>query len=262
MKKILTTIVLTLFVTILFGRTFTVPLYDYPPSRSNGITEAEYTNEHGAIYNITQPRLDIYLPEKTGVPCLLAMPGGGYRYVSARNEGSLLAERMISDNVAVAVLKYRLPNGHAHVPLADAQRAMEILRDSAVSWGIDSSRIGVIGFSAGGHLAGCLLTQYKSPKCRPDFGILVYPVTTLDTTITHKVTRQQLLGNDTPARYAQRFSPVKNISATTSPCIIFACQDDKTVPVQHSILLFEMLTKHGVEAELHVYPKKSEAKRS
>lgn len=255
MKKIIVSIISCLLVASVYGRTFTVSLYDYTPSRGNGITEAEYTNDHGAIYNITQPRLDVYLPDKSGVPCLLALPGGGYRYVSARNEGSLLAENMLNDNVAVAVLKYRLPNGHAHIPLADAQRAMEILRDSAVQWGIDSSRIGVIGFSAGGHLAGCLLTQYKSPKCRPDFGILIYPVLTLDSALTHKVTRQQLFSDEVSARYMQRFSPVKNVSANTPPCIICACQDDKTVPVKNSILFFEALTKNGVEAELHIYPK-------
>ena len=238
-----------------FSRTLTIKLYDYQPSRSNGISEAEYTDERGSIHNITEPRLDVYLPDGAeNVPCVMSIPGGGYKYVSARNEGSAVAENLISDNIAVAVLKYRLPNGHAGVPLADATRAMEIIRDSAVQWGIDSSRIGVIGFSAGGHLAACLLTKHKSPKSRPDFGILVYPVISLDSAITHKGSRQLLLGSEYPSRYPYRFSPEKHVSSTTPPCVIYACQDDKSVPVKNSMLMFEALTTQGVAAELHIYP--------
>lgn len=255
MKRITPLLILLLSVNV-FSRTFTVKLYDYQPSRSSGITEAEYTNSHGDIFNLTDPRMDIYLPDnqKAPLPCVMTVPGGGYKFVSARNEGSAVAESLLSDGIAVAILKYRLPNGHPDIPLADAQRAMEILRDSALQWGIDSSRIGVMGFSAGGHLAACLLTKYKSPKSRPDFGILVYPVVTLDSAlIVNTNTRKYLINNQAPLQYPKRYSPINFVSGTTPPCAIFACQDDNTVPIKHSILFYEKLTSQHVPAELHIY---------
>ena len=254
MKKYSLLILMCAAATIVSGRTFTIRLYDYQPSRSNGITEPEYIDDRGCVFNTTEPTLTVTLPDGgNDFPCVLTIPGGGYKYISMRNEGKLAAERLVKENIAVAVLKYRLPNGHAGVPLADAQRAMEILRDSAALWHIDSNRIGVMGFSAGGHLAGCLLTQFKSPKTRPDFGILVYPVTTLDSAMTHAGTRKQLLGETYPKMFPKRYSPVNRVESNTPPCIIFACQDDKSVPVKNSIIFFEELTRQGVPAELHIY---------
>ena len=255
MKKVCLFILLCA-ATIVSGRTFTLPLYEFPPSRSNGITDPEYTDDKGHVFNVSLPTLEIYLPEnQENIPCMLTIPGGGYQYVSMKNEGLLVAERLTKESIAVAVLKYRLPNGHAGVPLSDAQRAMEILRDSAEQWKINKNRIGVMGFSAGGHLAACLLTQFKSPKTRPDFGILVYPITSLDLAYTHAESRHRLLGDTYPSMFPYRYSPVERVSSNTPPCVIFACQDDRSVPVKNSIVFYEQLTANGVQAELHIYPK-------
>lgn len=225
-----------------------------PHKGGNGITTAEREGTRGQLFDITEPRIDVYLPKTDKpVPMILCCPGGAYQYVSIPNEGTYVAQWALQHNIAVAVLKYRMPNGHENVPLEDALDAMRILRDSAAAWNLIPGKIGVMGFSAGGHLAGSLTTMYVDRITRPDFSILVYPVLSM-TKQTHAKTRQLLLGdNPTPMQDA-RWTLLNNITADTPPCFIVACQDDKVVPVSNSIDFYSALTANNVPAELLIMP--------
>ena len=131
---------------------------------------------------------------------------------------------------------------------------MEILRDSADAWHLDKNKTGVIGFSAGGHLAATLCTKYTSEKARPDFGILVYPVISMDESITHKGSCRLLLGEQASDTKRDMWSADKCVSNDTPPCFIVACQDDKTVPVENSIRMYQALTAHHVYTEMILLP--------
>lgn len=225
-----------------------------PITGNNHIMIAEYTSDNGQIYNITQPRLQVWLPEDGKAEMmLLVCPGGAYEYVSAYNEGIRVAEFFNAKHIAVAVLEYRLPNGHERIPLTDALAAMRILRDSAAVWGIPSNRIGVMGFSAGGHLAGSLLTMYNDNTTRPDFGVLVYPVLSMMAD-THGKTRTHLLGSEPPAEKMHEWTLLHHVKSDMPPVFISACQDDRAVSVSNSIDFYTALTAKKVPAELLLLP--------
>lgn len=238
----------------------TVYLYPAGASESNGYTSADeyYVTDRGAIYRTAEPRIDIYMPESAmptdGFPTILSCPGGGYIYTSVINEGLNVAKFLVPHGYAVVVLKYRLPNGHENIPLLDAIRAMELLRDSATVWKLNADNMGVIGFSAGGHLAASLLTKFTSPKNRPDFGMLVYPVISMDSTYYHGGSCRQLLGEHPTTEQIEHWSLNKQVTAITPPCWLVACQDDPAVPVQNSILFYEALTAHKVQASMLLLP--------
>ena len=238
----------------------TVYLYPEGAKESNGYTAQDeyYVPERGALYRTSEPRMDIYMPthnkSKEGVTALLSCPGGGYSYTSIVNEGLNVAKYFVPRGYAVVVLKYRLPNGHENIPLSDAIRAMEILRDSATVWGLNPQKIGVIGFSAGGHLAASLVTKYTSAKSRPDFGLLVYPVISFDKNVYHGGSCRQLLGEKPTAEQIENWSLDKQVTETTPPCWLVACQDDPTVPVENSIRFYQALTAKKVPATMLLVP--------
>lgn len=240
--------------------TKTVYLYPEGAKESNGYTAQDeyYVPERGALYRTSEPRIDIYMPthnkSKEGVTALLSCPGGGYSYTSIVNEGLNVAKYFVPRGYAVVVLKYRLPNGHENIPLSDAIRAMEILRDSATVWGLNPQKIGVIGFSAGGHLAASLVTKYTSAKSRPDFGLLVYPVISFDKNVYHGGSCRQLLGEKPTAEQIENWSLDKQVTETTPPCWLVACQDDPTVPVENSIRFYQALTAKKVPATMLLVP--------
>lgn len=240
--------------------TKTVYLYPEGTTESNGYTAQDeyYVPERGALYRTSEPRIDIYMPahnkNKEGVTTLLSCPGGGYSYTSIVNEGLNVAKYFVPRGYAVVVLKYRLPNGHENIPLSDAIRAMEILRDSATVWGLNPQKIGVIGFSAGGHLAASLVTKYTSAKSRPDFGLLVYPVISFDKNVYHGGSCRQLLGEEPTAEQIKNWSLDKQVTETTPPCWLVACQDDPTVPVENSIRFYQALTAKKVPATMLLVP--------
>ena len=234
----------------------TIPLYpDGIKPNDNGYVATDEVDKNGKIYKTSEPRMDIYFP-KSGTPTaiILSCPGGGYSYTSIPNEGVAVANFFTARNIAVAVLKYRLPNKHKDVPLSDAAKAVEILRDSASVWGVPTNRIGVIGFSAGGHLAATLVTKFPTQKSRPDFGILVYPVISMDESITHKGSCLQLLGDNPTYDLRLAWSADECVTDNTPPCFIVHCQDDKTVMVENSIRMYQALTKHKVQAEMLLLP--------
>lgn len=232
-------------------------LYPNGAPDSNGFSPSdEYVKDASKFYQIADPRIDVYLPagmqQAKGI--ILSIPGGGYRYVSAGNEGIKVADYFTARGFAVAVLKYRLPNAHEHVPLADAVQAMRILRDSACVWARQGASIGVIGFSAGGHLAASLLTHCTEAAARPDYGVLVYPVISMEPDLTHKGSCLQLLGENPTEAQRNYWSAEKNVTSATPPCIIVACQDDPTVKVANAMRFYEALTAHQVSSSLLIVP--------
>lgn len=242
------------------------------PGESNGITEPETTNPDGAISNISDnARFDLYIPEKPNGQMVIVCPGGGYSFVSSFNEGVYVADWMTARGIAVAVVKYRLPDGHWEVPLTDVQNTFRYCRAHAGEWGV--TQIGIIGFSAGGHLAASATTMYTDAATRPDFSILIYPVISLDWSITHGGTRTSLIGTDekwlgrkdktyrqweedrqTLEKLVRRYSLQNNVTEDTPPVFLAHCTDDTTVPVQNSIEFFTALKRHNVSAEMHIYP--------
>ncbi|MCM1034138.1 MAG: alpha/beta hydrolase [Paludibacter sp.] len=243
--------ILCMSLTMLHASTVLLPLNI---ESTNGITEAEYTSDNGQIYNITQPRVHVYLPDNAKADMLLLVcPGGAYRYVSAYNEGTCVADFCNSRAIAVAVLEYRLPNAHENIPLEDACAAMRLLRDSVPRWGIPQGRVGVMGFSAGGHLAGSLLTMYTDTVTRPDFGVLIYPVLSMMAD-THGKTRTHLLGTEPTDEQKQKWTLLNQVHADMPPVLLAACQDDRAVPVSNSLDFYTALTRQKVPAELLILP--------
>lgn len=242
------------------------------PGESNGITAREKCSPEGNISMISDSaRFDLYFPKKPNGQMVIVCPGGGYYFVSSYNEGTYVADWMLQRGFTVAVVKYRLPNGHWEVPLTDVQNTFRYCRAHAEEWGI--SQIGVIGFSAGGHLAASATTMYTDQTTRPDFSILIYPVISLDRSITHSGTRECLIGNDarwmsrtgktftqwkedtkTMETLAERYSLQNNVTADTPPVFLAHCTDDTTVPVENSLLFYRALVSAGVPAEMHIFP--------
>ena len=244
---------------------------DGNPKTSNELTGPEWTDETGRIGNISDSaRIDIYLPKKGNGQMIIVCPGGGYRYVSARKEGLHVADWMVSRGIATVVVKYRMPDGHWEVPLTDIQNAFRYCRAHASEWGV--KQIGVIGFSAGGHLAACASTLYTDAVTRPDFSVLIYPVISLDRKYTHQGTRNNLLGKDEiwedrdkkvdEFMEAQKlhhdllehYSLQNHISSDTPVTFLAHCTDDATVPVEHSLMYYSRLNDCKVPVEMHIYP--------
>ena len=241
------------------------------PGESNGITDPEFIEDNGNMGNITEARFDLYFPEKPNGQMVIVCPGGGYSIVSSYNEGLYVADWMTKRGVTVAVVKYRLPNGHWTVPLTDVQNTFRYCRAHADKWGV--RQIGVMGFSAGGHLAASATTLYSDKETRPDFSILIYPVISLDWDMTHGGTRTNLIGEDSrwqgrqgkdyeqwtedkamQEKLVEKYSRENNVTSDTPSVFLAHCTDDNTVPVQNSIDFYMELVKNGVPAEMHIFP--------
>lgn len=234
---------------------YTLKLYKDAPAESNGYTPAdEYSLSNGCIYKISVPRMDVYLPRNIEKPLgmVLIIPGGGYEYVTADGEGAKVADFLVPRGYAVAVLKYRMPNGHQNVPLADALQAMRILRGYMATWQMPDAPIGVMGFSAGGHLAASLLTHCADAQTRPDYGILFYPVISMDASLTHMGSRDNLLGSNPSDAQVLYWSCDKQVTANTPPCLILAAQDDAVVPVDNSLRFNQALKDNSVSSSIIV----------
>jgi len=217
------------------------------------------------IRKVQQPTLSVFLPAKnyaTGKG-VLVLPGGGYGLLAYDWEGTDVAKWLNSIGIAAFVLKYRLPSVLSQktpyeVPLQDAQQAMKIIREKASQYNIAQNKIGVIGFSAGGHLASTLSTHFtkkNSNKVRPDFSVLIYPVITMKKEFTHKGSRRKLLGDNPDSQLVHQFSNELRVTSNTPPTFMVHATNDKVVPVENSIEYYKSLKKHGVKSELHIYEK-------
>ena len=220
------------------------------------------------LARITLPQITIYFPQrKSSGTTVVICPGGGYSRLAMDNEGSEIAQWLNDYGVTAVILKYRLPNDtimekKSVGPLQDVQETMRVLRRNAGKWNIDPNRIGIIGFSAGGHLAATLCTHYidkvydsDSTSARPDFSILVYPVITMNELNVHTGSRKYLLGKTPDPKLVEYFSNELHVSKDTPPAFIVHAEDDKTVPVQNSIDYYTSLKNSNISAELHLYQK-------
>ena len=229
---------------------------------------------------VVHPSICVYLPAAaagapTGpVPAAVICPGGGYQFESVLYEGDEIAQKLAANGVAGVVLRYRLPGGHAPaagelpVPQQDVLRALQLVRANAAEWKIDVKKVGVIGFSAGGHLAATAATLYDQAdtltgkaksdaasklSARPDFAVLVYPVITMDATNTHTGSRRNLVGTQPGPDAVERFSAEKHVTPQTPPLLIVHAADDKTVPVANAIMMASAAAQQHVPCELLLF---------
>ncbi|GAB2597515.1 alpha/beta hydrolase [Spirosoma areae] len=240
------------------------------PNAIAGVSITEKSETDAAnilrISNVSVPTLTAYLPSKekaTGAAVLIC-PGGGYGILAASHEGSDVARWFNEMGVAAFVLKYRLPNpeimtNQQEVPLMDAMQGMVLIRQNATRYGIDPAKLGVMGFSAGGHLAATLATHYHrgakaNEQAKPNFAILLYPVITFGDK-AHTGSRDKLLGKLTvsPEMIAY-YSNELQVTSQTPPAFLVHSEDDKAVPVENSINYYLACLKNGVPAEMHLYP--------
>ena len=221
-----------------------------------------------AVIGIRAPEMTVYAPEHPNGVALLVTPGGSYQRVVLDKEGSDLAAPFNAKGYTLFVMTYRMPaDGHAegaNAPLADAQRALRTLRANAATWHINPQKIGVMGFSAGGHVAASLETRYDeavySPlddvdkqSARPDFVVLGYPVISMDKAIAHPGSRSALIGDAPSAEQIKHYSPELNVTAQTPPTFLMHAVDDPSVPVDNSLVMFNALRAHHVPTELHLF---------
>lgn len=251
-----------------------MPLYDGPIPNAKPDTISEKIGRWGIdnyyLMNVSKPTLTVYLPkadEATGTAVIIC-PGGGYSVIAIENEGYKIAEAFQKMGIAAFVLKYRLPSdrtmGDKSIgPLQDAERAIQIVKSNAKKWNIDTAKVGIAGFSAGGHLAASLGTHFRhnyiankqTINFKPAFMILGYPVISFTDSLTHKGSRDNLIGKNPSEKMIREYSNEMQVTHETPPAFIFQAEDDRTVKVENSIIFFQALHRNGVNAELMIYPR-------
>ena len=216
----------------------------------NGIEKEEALDETRPK-NVKEAILYVFPAKNSNGMAILACPGGGYSHLAMYHEGIYMADWFNSMGITYAVLKYRMPNGNNEVPLSDAHQAIRIMREKAQEWNF--TKLGIMGSSAGGHLASTAATHFDETT-RPDFQILFYPVVTMDKRYTHMGSRNNLLGNNPDEKLVEKYCNEKQVTPQTPQAFIMHSSDDKTVPVENSINYYMSLVKNGVSASLHTYP--------
>jgi acetyl esterase/lipase len=223
--------------------------------------------------HVQTPTVRVYLPraeKQNGVACVI-VPGGGYQVLAINHEGYQAAERLRDMGITAVVLKHRVSDKvkyHHPVPIMDVRQSIRLVRQQASAWKVDPNKVGVLGFSAGGHLASCALTlaEEKFPEeaaltgegavsHRPDFGVLLYPVISFTESYTHEGSRRNLLGDQPSPELMKKLSTDLQVNAQTPPTLLFATQEDKAVPAMNAISFYLAMQKHGVPGELHVWEK-------
>ncbi len=245
---------------------------DIPNSQESEETEVLEKSDVLNISKVQEPNISVYLPSKrqaTGEAFVIC-PGGGYARLAFDWEGIDVAKFLNSKGIAAIVLKYRLPDSKSikvsyEAPLQDAQRAIRLVRFHSEEWNIDKNKIGVIGFSAGGHLASTLGTQFDRENsftgdsidtinARPDFMALIYPVVSMKSGITHTGSRNSLLGENPDEKLVEEFSGELQVTNNTPPTFIVHSTDDMVVPVDNSLLFYKALKEKEIHSEMHIYP--------
>ena len=206
-------------------------------------------------FDIEQPSLRVFLPapELATGRAVVACPGGGYSGLAVNHEGYDWAPYFNTQGIALIVLKYRMPKGDRTLPISDAEAAMKMVRDSADVWNLNPNDIGIMGSSAGGHLASTIAT-HAPEALRPNFQILFYPVITMDKSFTHMGSHDNLLGKDASADLEKEFSNEKQVTKETPRAFIVYSDDDKVVPPANGVNYYLALNKKGVPSVLHIYP--------
>lgn len=221
----------------------------WPDGAPNAFTYDASTDPQGENYK--DAILEIYPARNPNGRCIILCPGGGYAVLSMTHEGRDIRHWLNARGYTCCLLQYRMPRGHHDVPLSDVQQAMRIMRER-VDLGI--THIGVMGFSAGGHLASTASTHYFDAATRPDFQILLYPVITFEKPYTHDGSVYGLLGDNPSQDMLDLYSNQKQVTPDTPPAFILAASDDLLVPVKNSLMYYEALVENGVSATMHIYP--------
>ena len=206
------------------------------------------------IGNVTEAVLYIYpaAPDKATGQAAVICPGGGSEFVSMEHEGDAFARWIAEQGITAAVIKYRMPNHHPEVPLEDVEQALRVMKGEIPGAGeLSVQRVGIIGFSAGGHLAAMAATV---GRVRPDFMVLFYPVITAAKELAHEGSFDNLLGRERTEELNARYSLENRVTETTPPTILFLADDDDCVPALNAVSFYRALKEHGVAASLHIYP--------
>ena len=230
-----------------------LPLWPDGAPNSSGLTGEEQETRPHFVTNVTHPTLTVYHPEKPNGMAIIMCPGGGYRGLGMDGEGYDMAPWFCGQGITYMVLKYRMPNGDRTLPISDAEAAMKLVRDSANVWNLNPNDIGIMGSSAGGHLASTIATHAK-PELRPNFQILFYPVITMDKSYTHRGSHDNLLGKDASAELELEYSNEKQVTKDTPRAFIVYSDDDKVVPPANGVNYYLALNKNNVPSVLHIYP--------
>ncbi len=249
-----------------------IPLYaDSIPNSKPADDEEKLVPDHNNTpisVAVQNPTLSIFLPKKPDGRALLICPGGGYSIVAIKHEGEHVAKKLSESGITVFVLKYRIPDLKWMVdpeigPLQDAQQAIITIRRNAAKWKINANKVGILGFSAGGHLAStaathfdkCLVTNPDNISVRPDFQVLIYPVISFSDSIGHVGSRTQLIGSNPSAEKISEYSADQNVSNNTPPALLIHSAADESVSYRNCIVYYDALVKKNVPADIHIYSK-------
>ena len=248
-----------------------IPLYESEiPNENPGKDEETSSMENNIllIRNVRKPTLTVFLPpkEKANGTAVVICPGGGYWVVAAGHEGYEVAKKFNEMGVAAFVLKYRLPDPKVSTqpeiaPLQDAQQALRLVRENAKEWDVNPEKVGIMGFSAGGHLASTAGTHFQNAvienpgniNLRPDFMVLVYPVISGDTSVMAPGSFKKLLGENASAEKINEYSNELQVTTQTPPTFLVHASDDEGVRPENSIVFYQALVENKVPAELHIY---------
>lgn len=250
----------------------TINLYHSEIPNSKPSVDAEKKEQVNGIIlirHISRPTLTAFFPEKEKAngTAIIICPGGGYAVNAFSHEGTDVAQKFRAVGITAFVLKYRIPDDETMTskeigPLQDAQQAIKMVREHAKEWNINPDRVGIMGFSAGGHVASTAGTHFENSfidnpqrtNLRPDFMILIYPVISFQEPIGHLGSRERLLGRSPSAEKIEWYSNEKHVSKNTPPAFLLHASDDETVKAANSILFYQSLKKNNVPAELHICP--------
>lgn len=249
-------IIVVLIVTIIVNGQEIVKLWSEGAPTDNKIIAKEEWQRGGTwVINVSEPELYIYKPEKANGVAVVICPGGGYAGLAMEHEGKDVATWLNSKGITALILKYRMPNGNSVVPLEDGQEAMRYVRRNAKKLGVDPAKVGILGFSAGGHLASTISTHYGTGEVntRPDFSILFYPVITMEEA-THGGSRLNLLGEKPSDADKYRFSNEEQVTVNTPPTILLLSDDDKSVPTWNSEQYYTALKRNDIPAAMYIFP--------
>ena len=267
------TLTLLFMLTTLFLEAQEMPLYegDIPNNKPSVENQEKIVLENGGfrISQVSKPTLTRFIAAKPNGMSVIICPGGGYMRLAFDHEGVEVAKAFNALGISAFVLKYRLPTDKTQVdrslaPLQDAQQAIRLVRKNAEKWGLKADKIGIMGFSAGGHLAATATTLFATKadpsvsdttSVRPDFSMLIYPVASFVEEITHKGSRNSLIGDKPTAEKTQLFSNELQVTAQTPPTFLVHAADDGAVPVENSIRFYQACVKNKVPVEMHLYPK-------
>lgn len=253
-----------------------LPLYgDQPIPNSKPVPDRQTIDSSGTPLRysyslVSRPTLTVYTPAAGAAngTAVIVCPGGGYVHLAMTHEGTDVCKWLNSLGITAFLLKYRLPSDETMIdktigPLQDAQRAIQLVRERANDWGVNAGAVGILGFSAGGHLASTAGTHFNHAEIdnvagvslRPDFMVLLYPVISLADSIGHRGSRDNLLGRHPSPDQIQLYSSELQVTDETPPTFLIHAEDDKTVMVVNSLYFYEALVRHHVPAEMHIYPK-------